>query len=76
MTKRTTLACLLFAATACDGKGSGEADESAATGVPDLVFDSTSHDFGTITAGAVAEHTFHFENRGDTALELQQPRGS
>jgi hypothetical protein len=72
--QKLTTACLLLAAAAC--ARNGEADAPAATGAPDLAFESTSHDFGSLSAGTVAEHTFRFTNRGDTALELQQPRGS
>lgn len=74
MKELTTAACLLIAAAACSE--TSQAEQAAVSGAPDLVFDTTSYDFGTVSAGAVAEHAFHFTNRGDTALELQQPKGS
>jgi len=39
-------------------------------------FESTSHDFGTITEGEVVEHTFSFTNTGDAPLVITNAKGS
>ncbi len=39
--------------------------------LPSFTFAETEHDFGTITAGDVVEHTFEFENTGDAPLIIQ-----
>ena len=36
----------------------------------DIVFDSTTYDFGTVPANAVLHHVFNFENRGTRRLRL------
>lgn len=36
----------------------------------DIVFDSTTHDFGTVPANAPLHHVFTFENRGTRTLRL------
>lgn len=39
---------------------------------PAIVFKAETHDFGTVTAGDVIEHTFDFTNAGDKELIIQK----
>ena len=36
----------------------------------EIIFDSTTYDFGTVSAGATLHHVFNFENRGTRRLRL------
>jgi uncharacterized protein DUF1573 len=36
----------------------------------EIIFDSTTYDFGTVPAGAILDHVFNFENRGTRTLRL------
>lgn len=45
-------------------------------GNPAFSFTETSHDFGTIDEGFVAEHVFTFTNTGDAPLIINNARGS
>jgi len=40
-------------------------------GVPKLVIDATSHDFGRVKAGAALTHTFKIKNEGGAELNIQ-----
>ena len=44
--------------------------------LPELKFEQTEHDFGTINEGDVVEHTFKFTNTGDAPLIIQNAAGS
>ena len=45
---------------------------SAAHVGPRIVFDATSHDFGTVIAGATVVHLFNVKNTGDQSLLLPE----
>jgi hypothetical protein len=44
--------------------------------LPKLQFQSVDHDFGTIKAGQVVEHTYSFKNTGEAPLIIQSAQGS
>ncbi|OGW52440.1 MAG: hypothetical protein A2Y81_05465 [Nitrospirae bacterium RBG_13_43_8] len=39
---------------------------------PSIVFDSESHDFGTLQPGEKIEHTFDFKNNGNEELVIER----
>ncbi|UCH34746.1 MAG: DUF1573 domain-containing protein [Armatimonadota bacterium] len=43
---------------------------------PRIAFESTDHDFGTVTIGDAVEHEFVFRNVGDAPLVIEQVRTS
>ncbi len=45
-------------------------------GLPQFEFEEMNHDFGTITEGEIAEHTFTFTNTGDAPLVIQSTSAS
>jgi hypothetical protein len=53
------------------------ADESGEQiGMPTLVFDEESYDFGQISQGEKVEHSFTFTNEGDADLIISSATGS
>ncbi|MDT0295707.1 DUF1573 domain-containing protein [Mesonia ostreae] len=50
--------------------------DANSTGAPVMKFDNEMHDFGTINEGDVVEHTFMFENTGDSPLVVSNAKGS
>ncbi len=53
-----------------------EAVVEATEGKPNLVFDHTSHEFGTINQGDVITHLFSFTNTGDAPLIINSAKPS
>jgi len=43
---------------------------------PDIVFEETNHDFGTVTEGELATHEFNFTNKGKEPLILTNVKAS
>ncbi len=43
---------------------------------PVIVFETTDHDFGTITEGQKVSYTYKFKNSGDAPLIIQEAKGS
>lgn len=43
---------------------------------PEMTFDETSFDFGTIKEGDVVSHEFSFTNTGDAPLKITKAKGS
>ncbi len=43
---------------------------------PEIKFEKTSHDFGTIKQGETREYNFEFSNTGDKPLEISKVEGS
>jgi hypothetical protein len=52
------------------------AEEKPEGPLPALAFQSTEHDFGTITEGDIVEHTFSFTNTGAAPLIIQNAQPS
>jgi hypothetical protein len=50
--------------------------QDRANGSPEMSFDQTTHEFGTIAQGVVVEHTFKFSNKGTTPLIISSANGS
>lgn len=79
--------CLLLA-TACSDEGitdasdtslvknSATADGRINEDLPDLVFDSETHDFGMLTQGERVSTEFTFTNKGKSNLIISDARGS
>ena len=44
--------------------------------LPVVVYETTSHDFGTINEGDVVDFTYKFKNTGDDKLIIQNAQGS
>ncbi len=61
-----------------DAVNNSATEEAAAPQGPfaGMAFAENSHDFGTINAGDVVEHTFTFTNTGETDLVISNARGS
>lgn len=51
-------------------------EAEADKGKPRIKFETTSHDFGTITEGTQATYKFEFKNTGDAPLVLKNVRPS
>jgi len=51
-------------------------DTSAYNQLPTMDFTDTLHDFGWMTEGAKATHTFEFKNNGNTPLVISSAAGS
>lgn len=62
--------------TAAYDEESAEASSENAAGAPKFEFEETTHDFGTITEGEVAEHVFTFTNVGEAPLVIQSTSAS
>ena len=59
-----------------ENTASNGASSASAAGTPKFEFEETTHDFGTITEGEIAEHTFRFTNTGDAPLVIQSTSAS
>ena len=55
---------------------SGRAREAREQGAPAITFEKTTHDFGTITEGEVAEYHFRFKNTGNAELLISSAEAS
>lgn len=53
-----------------------ERDQGIKAGGPELKFEKTEHDFGTINEGEIVETTFKFQNTGKTELIITSAKGS
>lgn len=76
---KKTLFCLsMVALLSCDnGPTSVETDminipdpSASAQNLPEILFEESTFDFGTIAEGEFVKHTFEFENTGDAPLVL------
>ena len=47
-------------------------DKVDLSNLPAITFDTTEHDFGTLTEGDVPEYTFHFTNTGKSNLIISE----
>ena len=61
--------------TAAFEENTAAASEST-SGTPKFEFKETTHDFGSITEGEIAEHVFTFTNTGDAPLVIQNTSAS
>lgn len=52
------------------------ADQKPEGPLPKFEFETTEHDFGTLTEGQVVEYTYKFKNVGDAPLIIQGAQGS
>lgn len=52
------------------------ARDSEAVAYPEITFDETEHDFGTIDQGTNVEHTFTFTNTGEAPLVITNATSS
>lgn len=53
-----------------------QANAVATTNGPQITFEKTTHDYGTMFTGANGEYEFVFTNTGNEPLILSQPRSS
>jgi|SRR5699024_3561962 len=51
-------------------------DDNATNKYPELTFDESSYDFGTIDEGEIVQHEFTFTNTGDAPLKVMKARPS
>ena len=50
--------------------------QNETSGSPEMSFDGTVHEFGSIAQGVVVEHTFKFSNTGSSPLIISSANGS
>ncbi|AZQ43738.1 DUF1573 domain-containing protein [Nonlabens ponticola] len=72
--------------TSCNESASAKIDEANLTAAaqrdavkqdyPEMTFDETSYDFGTVTEGTVVEHEYTFTNTGSSPLVIVNAKGS
>lgn len=60
----------LLVALVCAGCAGNQAKTEAQNGTPQISFDVSEHNFGTIAQGEKVSHTFSFRNIGDGPLQI------
>ena len=60
----------LLVALVCAGCAGNQTKTEAQNGTPQISFDVSEHNFGTIAQGEKVSHTFSFRNIGDGPLQI------
>ena len=60
----------LLVALVCAGCAGNQAKTEVRNGTPQISFDVSEHNFGTIAQGEKVSHTFSFRNIGDGPLQI------